>query len=177
MKQKLKNHSEGLCLAVMLIVSAIVSAIVAVLLVKKSPAADSPHSDTDDQPGSNDGSQQTARVRMKQWLKDHSEGVWLFAMFVVSALVAYVLVITIPVVDKLPDGTDTALQYVVNVSVARFGAPVVFFLLLSALVSGLGHKKGQGSDGHSFAALVLNFGAALFSFWAVTTGLYLGVTN
>jgi hypothetical protein len=111
---------------------------------------------------------------MQQFLTNHYERVWLIGMLVGSFLVALLLVWTIPVVHELPKGTDTALKYVVNTTVARFGVPVAFFLMLSAIFSGFGHNKGTPRDWCEFAAKLCNMGAALFSFWAVTSGLLAG---
>ena len=96
-------------------------------------------------------------------------------MFVVSAVVAGVLVHTIPVVSELPKGVSSPLEYAVKVAVARFGGPVVFLLFLASLMTALGHNKGKGHSGLDFAAKVCSFGAATFSLWVVGVALMVGV--
>jgi hypothetical protein len=92
---------------------------------------------------------------------------WLGGMFVFCGLAALVLVKSIPVVNELPEGASSPIEYVVDVTVARFGGAVVALLLLASAATGLGHNKGNGRPGWDFAAKVLSFGAASFSFYAV----------
>jgi hypothetical protein len=104
------------------------------------------------------------------------EWAWLLVTLVACSGVALWLVLTIPIVNELPEGTSTATEYVVNATVARFGLPVVAFLFLASLTTGLGHNKGEGRSGLDFAAKVFSFGAATFSMWAVGSGLVVGAT-
>ncbi|MGA1813090.1 hypothetical protein VH571_11955 [Frondihabitans sp. 4ASC-45] len=113
----------------------------------------------------------TPATKIKRFFRN--EWVWLGIMFAISTIAALVLVATIPIVNKLPKGTS-ATEYVVNATVARFGLPVVFFLLLASLATVVGHNKGDGRPWLDFAAKVLTFGAATFSFWAVLLGLRAG---
>jgi hypothetical protein len=103
----------------------------------------------------------------EQSLWKTKEWVWLAAMLVVCSIAAFVLIQTIPTVNKLPDGTSTAIEYVVNATVARFGVPVVAFLFLAAVATTLGHNGGAGRPRLEFFAKVCSFGAATFSLWAV----------
>jgi hypothetical protein len=109
-------------------------------------------------------------------LSDTKEWVWLIVMLAVCSIAAFVLIWTIPIVNKLPEGTSTAIEYVVNATVARFGLPVVALLFFASCVTVLGHNKGDGRSRFDFAAKVFSLGAATFSLWAVCTGLLVGVT-
>lgn len=110
-------------------------------------------------------------------LRETKEWGWLAGMVVACSVIAWALIATIPIVNALPEGTSTVAEYVVNATVARFGVPVVFLLFLAALMTALGHNKGEGRPGLDFAAKVCSFGAATFSLWAggsaVVSGLML----
>jgi hypothetical protein len=99
------------------------------------------------------------------------ERAWLGGMFVVCGLVAVLLVKLIPVVNELPEGASSPIEYVVDVTVARFGGAVVALLLLASAATVLGHNEGNGRPGWDFAAKVFSFGAASFSFWAVVVAI------
>ena len=105
-------------------------------------------------------------------LRETKEWAWLALTLLLCSVLAIWLVITIPIVNKLPEGTSTVAEYVVNATIARFGLPVAGFLLLASLVTALGHNRGDGRWELDFAGKVFSFAAATFSFWAVTTGLW-----
>lgn len=99
------------------------------------------------------------------------EWAWLTGMFLFCGGAAVLLVELIPIVNELPEGVSSPIEYVVDVTVGRFGGAVVALLLLASLMTGLGHNKGNGRSGHDFAAKVFSFGAASFSFWAVVIAI------
>lgn len=120
------------------------------------------------------------RLRQTGHMTDRSlmvtkEYVWLLGTLALCAVTALVLIKTIPTVNELPEGTSTAIEYVVDVTVARFAAPVAVFLFLAALGTALGHNRGDGRPGVDFFTKVCNFGAATFSMWAVVSGIWVGV--
>jgi len=104
-------------------------------------------------------------VETKEWA-------WLAGMLVLCSITALVMIWTIPIVSKLPEGTSTVAEYVVNATVARFGVPVVALLFLASLMTALGHNKGDGRPRLDFATKVCNFGAATFSLWAGASAVF-----
>lgn len=103
------------------------------------------------------------------------EYVYLLVMLVLCTVTALALINTIPTVNELPEGTSTAIDYVVDVTVARFAVPVAVLLFLAALGTALGHNRGTGRPRLDFFTKVCNFGAATFSLWAVGSGIVAGV--
>lgn len=89
------------------------------------------------------------------------------------AVVALYLICAIPVVSKLPEGTSTVAEYVVNTTVARFGIPVVTFLFVASACAVVGHNKGDVRPGYDFAAKLCSFAAATFAFFAGLGGVWL----
>jgi hypothetical protein len=102
------------------------------------------------------------------------EWIWVTALVVVCSGVAWGLVTTIPFVNKLPEGTSTVTEYVVNQTVSRYGVPVVAFLFLAALMTVFGHNRGEGRSGLDFGAKLCSLGAATFSLWAVGVAISVG---
>lgn len=127
----------------------------------------------DDSPSSNDRLRQTDHMANRSVWKTW-EWAWMLGVLVVCTVIALVLIDSIPVVNKLPEGTSSVTEYVVDATVARFGIPVVVFLFLAAAVTTLGHNKGDGRPGLDFASKVFNLGAATFSLWAVLGGFMAG---
>lgn len=103
-----------------------------------------------------------------------SELTWVFVTLVVSLAIALPLVFTIPPVSTLPEGTSSVLEYVATATVSRFGLPVAFFLMVSALTTAVAHNGGATPDHRvEFGAKLLNFGAALITFWGVAGAFYI----
>ena len=71
------------------------------------------------------------------------EWIWVVVLLVVCSAVALWLVMTIPFVNKLPEGTSTVTEYVVNQTVSRFGIPVVAFLFFSGVDDRARTQQGQ----------------------------------
>ncbi|MET3509873.1 hypothetical protein [Plantibacter flavus] len=109
-------------------------------------------------------------------VRETKEWIRLLGTLITCGIIAVWLILTIPIVNKLPEGTGTVAEYVVNATVARFGLPVVVFLFLASLIAALGHNKGDGRPGLDFAAKVCSFGASAFSLFAVSSGLCVSAT-
>lgn len=112
----------------------------------------------------------------KRSLAETKEWIWLAGTLVLTGGIAWLLIVTIPVVGRLPEGVDTVAEYVVSVTATRFGVPVAALLLFASLLTGLGHNKGDGRPGLDFASKLCSVGAASFAVWAVATGIGAGVT-
>ncbi|QNE43957.1 hypothetical protein F1C15_09215 [Frigoribacterium sp. NBH87] len=102
------------------------------------------------------------------------EWIWVVVLLVVCSAAALWLVMTIPFVNKLPEGTSTVTEYVVNQTVSRFGIPVVAFLFLAASMTVLGHNRGDGRSRLDLGAKLCSLGAASFSLWAVGVAIAVG---
>ncbi len=107
-------------------------------------------------------------------IRETKEWIGGLVMLAICSVVALVLINSIPIVSELPEGTNSATEYVVAAVVARFGVPVVFLLFLAALCTMLGHNRGDGRPRLDFYSKVCSFGAATFSMWAGGAALIVG---